>query len=136
MEIDLNSDLGEGAGQDEAILTLVTSANVSCGAHAGDDATIRSALRWAREQGVVVGAHPGYDDRAELGRREMDLPDDKIFDLCVEQVNFLRSVAESLGVEVRYLKPHGALYNQACRDERVARPVAAAARQLGLPLLA
>jgi UPF0271 protein len=136
MNVDLNSDLGEGAGQDDAILRLVTSANISCGAHAGTDDDLRAALRGAKENGVVVGAHPGYADRENFGRRELDLADEAIYALCVEQVEHLRSIANEVGVAIRYLKPHGALYNQACRDERVAGPIARAAETLKLPLLA
>src|SRR4051812_45924274 len=128
MRIDLNSDLAEGAGHDEEILGLVSSANLSCGAHAGDDEVLRSALGWAKERGVTVGAHPGYADREHFGRRELDLHETAIHELCVTQVNYLREVAATFGIEVRYLKPHGALYNQACRDERVARPIVEAAR--------
>ena len=136
MEIDLNSDLGEGAGHDAELLTLVTSANVSCGAHAGTDDDLREALRSSKANGVVVGAHPGYADREHFGRRELDLAEDSIFALCVEQVKRLRSMADELGAAIRYFKPHGGLYNAACRDVRIARPVAAAAETLGLPLLA
>ena len=134
MEIDLNSDLGEGAGHDAELLTLVSSANVSCGVHAGTASDLRTVLLAAKANGVVVGAHPGY--AGDFGRRELDLEENAIFSLCVEQVTALRTLAESLGVAIHYLKPHGALYNQACRDVRYARPVIAAAESLGLPLLA
>jgi 5-oxoprolinase (ATP-hydrolysing) subunit A len=134
MEIDLNSDLGEGAGQDAEILTLVTSANVSCGVHAGSVMDIRAALERAKAGGVVVGAHPGYP--GDFGRTERDLDENAVRTLVLDQLATLRSIAADVGVEVRYLKPHGALYNQACRDDRYARPILAAAREVGLPLLA
>ena len=134
MEIDLNSDLGEGAGQDAEILTLVTSANVSCGVHAGSVMDIRAALEGAKAAGVVVGAHPGYP--GDFGRTERDLDENAVRTLVLEQVTALRSIASDIGVDIRYLKPHGALYNQACRDDRYARPILAAAGELGLPLLA
>jgi 5-oxoprolinase (ATP-hydrolysing) subunit A len=134
MEIDLNSDLGEGAGQDAEILTLVTSANVSCGVHAGSVMDIRAALEGAKAGGVIVGAHPGYP--GDFGRTERDLDENAVRNLVLDQLAALRSIAADVGVPIRYLKPHGALYNQACRDDRYARPILAAAREAGLPLLA
>lgn len=135
MDIDLNSDLGEGAGQDAELMPLVTSANICCGVHAGDSATSYAALGLAVRDGVVVGAHPGYDDREHFGRRELDLTEDQVFFLCLYQTGGLMALARDLDIAVRYLKPHGALYNQACKDDRYARAVAEAAEVLGLPLL-
>jgi UPF0271 protein len=135
MELDLNSDVGEGAGLDEALFPLLTSANISCGFHAGDSSTARSALMLARRHGVRVGAHPGYADREYFGRREQDMTEDQIFELCVYQVGALAGLAGSVGETIRYIKPHGALYNQACREERFARPVASAAAQFGTPVI-
>lgn len=133
--VDLNSDLGEGGDADDEILSLVTSANVSCGAHAGDDRSIGSALDLARRSGVIVGAHPGYADRDDFGRRELDLSPTEIRDLVSNQVAALVDRARRAGVAVRYIKPHGALYNQACRLDTVAAPIVDAAVRLGLPLL-
>jgi UPF0271 protein len=135
MDIDLNSDLGEGCGLDAELMPLVTSANICCGVHAGDQATSYAALGLAARHGVAVGAHPGYDDREHFGRRELALSEDQVYFLCLYQVGGLTALARDLGVTVAYLKPHGALYNQACRDERFARAVAEAAEVLGLPLL-
>jgi UPF0271 protein len=135
MEIDLNSDLGEGCGLDADLMALVTSANICCGRYAGDYATSYSALALASRDGVVVGAHPGYEDRESFGRRELDLTEDQVFFLCLYQVGGLTALARDLDVSVRYLKPHGALYNQACRVDRYARAVAEAAEVLDLPLL-
>lgn len=136
MSIDLNCDLGEGAAFDADLMPLVTSANVSCGVHAGDEAIVRMTLRLAKAANVAVGAHPGYDDRPHFGRREMSLDEAAVFDLIVTQIESLKIWANAEGVAIRYLKPHGALYNQACRDDRVARPVVAAAERFGLPILA
>jgi UPF0271 protein len=135
MDVDLNADLGEGAGSDAAVMPLVTSANVSCGAHAGDPDGVRATLELARDAGVVVGAHPGYPDREHFGRRELDLPGRQLGTTLFHQVGGLDGLARLAGVRVRYLKPHGALYHQACRDERFARPVAAAAALFGLTLI-
>ena len=136
LDMDLNSDLGEGAGTDDELLSLVTSANISCGGHAGDEAAILEALKIAKDRGVIIGAHPGFADREHFGRRELDLDEAAIHELCVFQVTRLRNWADAVGATIRYIKPHGALYNQACGDDRFARPVTAAARTLGLPLLA
>jgi UPF0271 protein len=135
MDIDLNSDLGEGCGQDSALMPLITSANIGCGRHAGDYGTSYAALGLAARDGVVVGAHPGYEDPEHFGRRELDLTEDQVYFLCLYQAGGLMALARDLGVTVRYLKPHGALYNQACTDERYARAVAEAAQTLGLSLL-
>lgn len=133
--IDLNSDLGENApGQivadDAAMLRIVTSANVSCGLHAGTPAGIRSTLIEAADRGVAIGAHPGYRDPEGFGRRELDV-DSATLQADVEyQLGALLGLAASAGVSVRYVKPHGALYNVIARDERRARDVVAAVRAI------
>src|SRR5262245_30432856 len=135
MDVDLNSDLGEGCGLDDAIMPLVTSANISCGFHAGDLDTAGRALQLAAARGVLCGAHPGYADRDHFGRREQDVTEDEVFHLCSYQIGALWGLVRALGMTLRYLKPHGALYNQACREDGFARPVIAAAELFGLPLL-
>ena len=136
MDIDLNCDLGEGAGLDAELMPLVTSANVSCGFHAGDAASVHAALRLAKSHAVVVGAHPGYADREHFGRVEHSLDEEAIFELCMFQLGALHGLARATGQQLRYLKPHGALYNQACRDDAVARPIVEAAVAWSLPILA
>jgi UPF0271 protein len=136
MNLDLNSDLGEGCGLDAELMPLLTSANISCGFHAGDLATAHAALKLAAKHGVRVGAHPGYADREQFGRRELSLGEEAIFELCLYQVGALLGLAKSVGVNVRYVKPHGALYNQACREDAFARPIAKAADMLQLPVMA
>jgi 5-oxoprolinase (ATP-hydrolysing) subunit A len=136
MFVDLNSDLGEGCGLDAELMPLVTSANICCGFHAGDASTAHAALKLAAKHGVQVGAHPGYADRASFGRTEMVLSEEAIYELCLYQVGALTCLARSVGLIVKYLKPHGALYNQACRDDDFARPIVAAAGILNLPIMA
>src|SRR5437879_1109103 len=126
MNIDLNSDLGEGCPLDAELMALITSANICCGFHAGDASTAHTALKRAAKHGVQVGAHPGYADRANFGRIEIAMNEEAIFELCLYQVGALAGLAQSAGIHLRYLKPHGALYNQACRDEKYARPIMAA----------
>ena len=120
LRVDLNADLGEGAGHDEELLELVSSANIACGLHAGSAAMMREAILAAKNRGVAVGAHPGFDDRENFGRREMALPGEEIFALVVSQMQAFQAAANSLGLRPQHMKPHGALYNMAARDEEMA----------------
>lgn len=124
--IDLNCDLGEGSGADEALMPLITSVNIACGAHAGNEATIRATVRLARRHGVSIGAHPGFADREHFGRRELTLSPEEIGVLVREQVMLLRTIAHEEGAVLAHVKPHGALYNLAARDALVADAVATA----------
>ncbi len=133
--IDLNADLGEGCPWDEPLLHRVSSANISCGAHAGTPAEIDRTLRWAADQGVVVGAHPGYADRPGFGRVEQNLAPEAIRSLVASQLDALDRWASAAGAAVRFVKPHGALYNQAQRDERIATALVAALIGRGLPIV-
>lgn len=123
--IDLNCDLGEGAGQDAALMPWITSANIACGAHAGDRATMEETVGLARRHGVSIGAHPGFADREHFGRREWILPSEEIHALVTSQVRALQELTA-----VRHVKPHGALYTLAARDARVATAIAAAVRAI------
>ena len=122
MRIDLNADVGEGA-DDRSILPVVTSISVACGAHAGDVETMERCVADARDLGLAVGAHPGYPDREGFGRRRMAVPDDDLIASLVDQVQTLRTIAEHRGVLLRHVKPHGALYNAAAGDPRLAAVV-------------
>ena len=115
-EMDLNADLGEGGGEDAAFLGLVSSANIACGGHAGDDETMRRTIDLALASGVAIGAHPGYEDREHFGRRAMAFPLDRVTDLVARQVEKLATHAAVAGATLHHVKPHGALYNQADRD--------------------
>jgi UPF0271 protein len=133
--LDLNADVGEGFPHDEALLEVITSANVACGFHAGDVDTMRRVCAWALERGVVVGAQPSYRDREGFGRRDVEISaDDLLTDLC-EQVEALQTAASEVGATVSYLKPHGALYNRAVYDDGHAGAVVAACVRYSLPLL-
>jgi 5-oxoprolinase (ATP-hydrolysing) subunit A len=135
MAIDLNCDLGEGCPFDADLMPLITSANVACGFHAGDPATAHTALAAAARQGVQVGAHPSFPDRENFGRRELVRAEEQIFEDCVYQIGALAGLAKTVGLSLRYVKPHGALYNMACRDDAYARPVVAATQLFGLMLM-
>lgn len=135
MEIDLNCDLGEGSRFDEELMPLITSANVACGYHAGSPTLARATLTSAAKYGVRVGAHPSFPDRENFGRKETERPEYRVFLDCFQQIMTLATAGEELDWPVSYVKPHGALYNMACRDEAYARPVVAAAALFNLPLL-
>jgi UPF0271 protein len=140
--VDLNSDLGEGYGRwalgdDDALLEVVTSANVACGFHAGDPATIDRTVRTAVEHGVAVGAQVSYPDLVGFGRREMDVPAAELTADVLYQIGAVEAFARSAGSRVRYVKPHGALYNRIARDPVQAAAVVEAVRRYdpALPLL-
>jgi UPF0271 protein len=135
MNIDLNCDLGEGFPFDAELMALITSANVCCGAHAGNAETSLATLHLAARHGVQVGAHPGFRDPEHFGRRELDLSEEQINQECSAQIAFLDNLAREAGVALRYVKPHGGLYNKACRDDAVARPVISAVAATGLALM-
>ena len=131
MQIDLNSDLGESLGawrmgDDAAMLDIVSSANVACGFHAGDPAGILATLRQAAAKGVVVGAHVAYPDLTGFGRRPMDVASADLRADVIYQIGALQGLAAAAGTRVRYVKPHGALYNTIAQDERQAGDVIAA----------
>lgn len=139
MRIDLNADLGESQerwdlGVDLALLQTVTSANVCCGAYAGDESLMRLTCAAAVEHGVAIGAQIGYRDRANFGRHQIDLPAEQLIDELLGQVALLQSIAQSVGGAVTYVKPHGALYNRIVSDTVQAHCVAETILRLPAPL--
>jgi 5-oxoprolinase (ATP-hydrolysing) subunit A len=136
MRIDLNSDVGESFGNwtfgdDAAILAAVSSANVACGFHAGDPTTIRATCRSAARLGVTIGAHVGYRDLAGFGRRFLDIEPDALADEVVYQIGALQALAAAEGTAVRYVKPHGALYNAIMHHTAQARAVVDGVKAVG-----
>jgi UPF0271 protein len=127
--IDLNCDMGEmpeaiADGTQEALMAYLTSVNIACGAHAGDEATMRTTIEQAMRRKLAIGAHPGYADRANFGRLELDLSADEIAESVFEQVSKLGEIAAKCGARLVHVKAHGALYNQAARDAAVAKAIA------------
>ena len=118
--IDLNSDLGEGMATDADVMASITSANVACGAHAGDVETMTRTVALAKERGIAVGAHPGYADRENFGRKPVRMRDADLVGSVADQIGVLRDIAAKAGLPVGYVKAHGALYNQGEKDERIA----------------
>lgn len=141
VRVDLNADVGESfgiyaLGHDSALMSVISSANVACGFHAGDPGVMRATVALAREHGVAVGAHPGYPDLAGFGRRQLHASPREVEDLVVYQIGALAGLAAAQGVRVRHVKAHGALYNMAARDaglaDAIARAVVAVDRTLVL----
>jgi UPF0271 protein len=133
--IDLNADVGESfgpwpMGADDALIPLVTSINVACGAHAGDPATILRTVALASAQGVAIGAHPGYPDLAGFGRRDLEMTPTDLRASLIVQIGAVQAAARVVGTTVRHVKPHGALYNRAARDLGVATTIGEAIRDL------
>jgi UPF0271 protein len=133
--IDLNADVGEGVGDDHALLKNVTSANIACGLHAGGPNLMRRTVQLARGCRVSIGAHPGFPDREGFGRREMNLPRRELEDIVLYQVAALSGIAEVEGTKLHHVKAHGALYNIAARNHEVADAVIAGVRAFNQSLL-
>ena len=128
MLIDLNCDMGEGCGNDAALMKYISSANIACGFHAGDLDTMRRTVELALTHGVAIGAHPGYRDRENFGRTSASLSRAEVIDIISEQITALKNVCDELGAKLHHVKPHGALYNQAAKDRALAAAVADAVR--------
>jgi UPF0271 protein len=126
LSIDLNADLGEGAGHDEELFELISSANIATGFHAGDSDSMHAAVSAAKKHGVAVGAHPSFFDRENFGRKELKVNNQELFDAVVYQLGIFQAIASAVGVQPSHVKPHGALYNMAVRDDKLADAIARA----------
>lgn len=133
--VDLNADLGEGCGSDAELLTLVSSANIACGFHAGDAQTMRESVREALKNGVAIGAHPSFPDRENFGRTAMNLPPETVYAQMLYQIGALAAIARAEGGQLRHVKPHGMLYNQAAKDAQLADAIARAVHDVDSGLI-
>ncbi|EDE8992661.1 LamB/YcsF family protein [Salmonella enterica subsp. enterica serovar Enteritidis] len=124
MNIDLNADVGEGCASDSELLTLVSSANIACGFHAGDAQTMLTSVREALKNGVAIGAHPSFPDRDNFGRTAMALPPETVYAQTLYQIGALGAIVQAQGSVMRHVKPHGMLYNQAAKDPHLAQAIA------------
>ena len=124
--IDINCDLGEGLPNDALLMPYISSANIACGYHAGDDSIMKRTLVLAIANKVAIGAHPGFLDKNNFGRTEMNLSLQQVYDLVALQINKLQVFAKSLGTKVQHVKPHGALYNMSAKDHLLANTIAQA----------
>ncbi|WP_200977239.1 5-oxoprolinase subunit PxpA [Echinicola sp. 20G] len=121
MPIDINSDLGEGMGSDAAIMPYITSCNIACGGHAGDDQTMQKTIELAIKNKLKIGAHPSYPDRENFGRLLMDMPLEKLKDSILAQIETLEKWVNLKGAQLHHIKPHGALYNEAAINPNIAK---------------
>ena len=126
LSIDLNADLGEGSGHDAELFELISSANIATGFHAGDSDTMHAALSAAKRHGVAVGAHPSFFDRENFGRKELTIPAEEVYDAVAYQLGIFQAIASALDVQPNHVKQHGALYNMAVRDRKLADAIARA----------
>jgi UPF0271 protein len=124
--IDINCDMGEGIGNDELLMPYINSANIACGFHAGNGATIHHTIQLALKNGVYIGAHPSFRDKENFGRTEIHLKADKVYALMLEQLIKIDLIAKEEGAVLHHVKPHGALYNMAARDAQLAKTIAQA----------
>lgn len=135
MHIDINCDMGEGIGNDAAIMPFITSANIACGYHAGDEETIRRTIDLAQQHGVNIGAHPSFYDRENFGRTEKATSPQEVYQLMTEQLFLFQKITDAAGAAVHHVKPHGALYNMAARDAALAKAVAQAVKDFNEKLV-
>src|SRR5205085_5101465 len=127
MTCDLNCDMGEGIGNDRDIMPFITSANIACGYHAGDENTMRKTVLLAKQAGVAIGAHPSFPDRDNFGRTEIkDIQPQEVYELVTGQIKALHTIATACNTELYHVKPHGALYNMAAKDAQLAKAIAQA----------
>jgi UPF0271 protein len=130
LSVDINADLGEGAGHDEELFELISSANIATGFHAGDSDSMHAAVSAAKQHGVAVGAHPSFFDRENFGRKELKVSNQEVFDAVAYQLGIFQAIASVLDVRPNHVKPHGALYNMAVRDENLADDIARAIKSV------
>jgi UPF0271 protein len=135
LHVDLNADLGEGAGHDAELFELITSANIATGFHAGDSDTMHAAVCGAKEHGVAVGAHPSFFDRENFGRKELKVSNEEVFDAVAYQLGIFQAIGSAVAVRPNHVKPHGALYNMAVRDEGLAKAIARAIKSVDPKLI-
>jgi UPF0271 protein len=133
--IDLNCDMGEGLPTDLQLMPFISSANIACGFHAGDGKTMKQTVELCLQQGVAIGAHPGFDDREHFGRMELSLSPQAVYDLITTQIVALQQICSFFHTRVHHVKPHGALYNMAARDISLAKSMAKAIKETDAGLI-
>lgn len=127
---DLNCDMGEGIGNDELIMPYITSANIACGYHAGDEQTMLQTIRLAKKNKVNIGAHPSFLDKENFGRTEIKKSPEEVYELVTKQINLLQKIAVDNNVPLHHVKPHGALYNMAAKNTALAKAIANAVNDI------
>ena len=134
-EFDLNCDMGEGIGNDELIMPYITSANIACGYHAGNEQTMKQTILLAKEYNVNIGAHPSFLDKENFGRTEIKTSPAEVYELVTTQINSLKNIAENNHALLHHVKPHGALYNMAAKDKILAAAIAHAVKNIDSHLI-
>ena len=140
MEININCDLGEKSKfhsieNDPELLSIVNSANIACGYHAGDKATMEKTIEISKKNNVSIGAHPSFNDPENFGRKKINLPSNEIKKLVIDQINILSNIAENKGIKVTHVKPHGALNNMACENYDLAKIISESIMQVDKELI-
>lgn len=135
MYIDLNCDMGEGIDNDALLMPFISSANIACGYHAGDEETMKKTVELALANNVAIGAHPGFADKEFFGRREMKLSNDEVYDLTAAQIKALKKITDTFHIPLHHVKPHGALYNMAVADSSLAWSISQAVKDVDEKLI-
>lgn len=135
LRCDLNCDMGEGVGNDELLMPYITSANIACGYHAGDEDTMRQIILLAQKFKVNIGAHPSFLDRGNFGRTEIKKSPDEVYELVSNQIKVLQKIILECNAKLHHVKPHGALYNMAAKDNLLARTIARTVKDCGKNLI-
>ena len=133
--IDINCDMGEGIGNDEMIMPFVSSANIACGFHAGNEEMIRQTIELAKKNNVAIGAHPSFFDKENFGRTEIQMTADQVYDIIILQLRIIRKIAEHQRAKLHHVKPHGALYNMSAKDPAMAKAIAQAVKDFDEELI-
>lgn len=132
--IDLNADVGEGMGNETELMPYLSSCNIACGGHAGDDASMTTVVKLAKQNQVKIGAHPSFPDKANFGRLELKMSAADLYTCLKQQIRTLQNVLHSENAQLHHLKPHGALYNLAAKDEKIARVVLEVFKSIAMPI--
>jgi UPF0271 protein len=133
--IDLNCDVGEGMSNDEQLMPFISSTNIACGYHAGDEDTMKRTVERALQHGVAIGAHPGFSDRDHFGRRELNLNEAEFYHLVLDQIFILKKITDAFETKIHHVKPHGAMYNMAARNIYLAQAIAKAVKDVDSNLI-
>ena len=133
--MDINCDMGEGIGNEAALMSYIDSANIACGFHAGDAATMREVILLCLKYNVNIGAHPSFPDRENFGRTLMQLPEPEVYDLVMTQLSGINDIARECGGKLHHVKPHGALYNMAAKNAVLAKTIAEAVKDFDVALV-
>lgn len=132
--IDINADVGEGMGNESDLMPYLSSCNIACGGHAGNDASMTAVVQLAKQNGVKIGAHPSFPDKVNFGRVDLDMSAADLYSSLKQQIRALQNVLHSENAQLHHLKPHGALYNLAAKDEKIAKVILEVFKSIAMPI--